>query len=239
MDGRDPLDGVERVAFAEEVSSAMRHAVRNKLAAARNAATYIQRRLSKTEAWQSDARIPTFHGLIESELDAAGGLLDPKDTLAHVFTRHAERVSASRCIREAVAHARVGTDAAPSVRVEAPDDAEVMVDPRELTLAVRCLVENAVEATQGKGPVSVRGSRDGDRFVIEVTDDGPGIEESRREEAMRAFFTTKPGHAGVGLPIARRIARRYDGAFALGTSPSGGLVARIDLPTSPLPAVQP
>jgi len=236
VEGRDPLDGVERVAFAEEVSSAMRHAVRNKLAAARNAATYIQRRLSKTEAWNSDARIPTFHGLIESELDAAGGLLDPKDALAHLFTRHPERVSASRCIREAVEHARVGAEAARSLRVEAPDDAEVMVDPRELALAVRYLVENAVEATNGEGPVHVRGSRDGDRFVIEVTDGGPGIEESRREEAMRAFFTTKPGHAGVGLAIARRIARRYDGAFVLGTSPSGGLVARIELPTA---AVQP
>jgi signal transduction histidine kinase len=120
--------------------------------------------------------------------------------------------------------------------VEAWDDAEVLVDPRELALAVRCLVENAVEATSGKGPVSVRGSRDGDRFVIEVADGGPGIEESRREEAMRAFFTTKPGHAGVGLAIARRIARRYDGAFVLGSSPSGGLVARIELPTA---AVQP
>ena len=236
MDGRDPLDGAERVAFAEEVSSAMRHAVRNKLAAARNAATYIQRRLSKTEAWQSDARIQTFHGLIESELDAAGGLLDPKDALAHVFTRHAERVPAARCIREAVQHARVGADGARSVRVEAADDAEVMVDPRELALAVRCLVENAVEATNGQGPVSVRGTPDGNRFVIEVADEGPGIEEPRREEAMQAFFTTKPGRAGVGLAIARRIARRYDGAFALGTSSSGGLIARIELPTA---AVQP
>jgi signal transduction histidine kinase len=232
VDGRDPFDGVERVAFAEEVSSAMRHAVRNKLAAARNAATYIQRRLSKTEAWQSDTRIQTFHGLIESELDAAGGMLDPKDALAHLFTRHAERVPASRCIREAVGHARVGTETARTVRVEAPDDAEVIVDPRELALAVRCLVENAIEATGGNGPVSVRGSREGDRFVIEVADDGPGIEESRWEDAMQAFFTTKPGHAGLGLAIARRIARRYDGAFALGSSPSGGLVARIELPTA-------
>jgi signal transduction histidine kinase len=210
----------------------MRHAVRNKLAAARNAATYIQRRLSKTEAWQSDPRIQTFYGFIETELDAAAELLDPKDALAHLFTRHAERVPASRCIREAVEHARVGADAARAVRVEVPDDAEVIVDPRELALAVRCLVENAFDATGGKGPVSVRGSREADRFVIEVADDGPGIEESRREDAMRPFFTTKPGHAGLGLAIARRIARRYDGGLALGTSPSGGLVARLELPTA-------
>jgi signal transduction histidine kinase len=210
----------------------MRHAVRNKLATARNAATYIHRRLSKTESWQSDPRIQTFHGFIETELDAAGELLDPKGALAHIFTRHAERVPASGCIREAVAHARVGADAARAVRVETPDDAEVNVDPRELALAVRCLVENALEATGGRGPVSVRGNGDADRFVIEVADDGPGIEESRREDAMRAFFTTKPGHAGVGLAIARRIARRYDGGLALGTSPSGGLVARLELPTA-------
>jgi len=230
VEQRDPLEGVEHVAFAEEVSSAMRHAVRNKLAAARNAATYIQRRLSKTEAWQIDPRIQTFHGLIESELDAAGGLLDPKDALAHVFTRHAERVPASSCVREALEHARGEADVTRAVRVEVTDDAEVIADPRELTLAVRCLVENALEATDGKGPISVRGSRMANRFAIEVADDGPGIEESRREDAMRAFVTTKPGHAGLGLAIARRIARRYDGGFTLGTSPGGGLVARIELP---------
>jgi signal transduction histidine kinase len=210
----------------------MRHAVRNKLATARNAATYIHRRLSKTEAWQSDPRIQTFHGFIETELDAAGELLDPKESLAHLFKRHAERVPASRCVREAVEHTRVGADATRAVHVDATDDAEVIVDPRELALAVRCIVENALEATGGKGPVSVRARRDGERVVVEIADEGPGIAESKREEAMRAFFTTKPGHAGVGLAIARRIAQRCDGALALGTSPSGGLVARIDLPAA-------
>lgn len=209
----------------------MRHAVRNKIAAARNAATYIQRRLSKTEAWQSEARIQTFYGLIETELDAAGNLLDPREALAHVFTRKAERVRVSRCIREAVDHARIGSGAT-GVRIEVNEDAEVIVDPRELVLAVRCLIENAVEATRGEGHVSVIGARQDARVVIEVGDDGPGIDETKREEVLGAFFTTKPGHAGLGLNMARRIAGRYDGELALGASAAGGLVASIELPSA-------
>jgi signal transduction histidine kinase len=230
-DGWDPLEAVERVAFAEEVSSSMRHAVRNKIAAARNAATYMQRKLSKTDAWQSEARIQTFHELIGTELDAAGLLLDPKDLLAHLFTRHPERVRVSRCAGEAVHRARVGAGAS-TVLVDTSDDAEILVDPRELALAIRCLVENAVEATRGEGHVSVRGSREDGRVVIEIVDDGPGIVESQRQEALRPFFTTKPGHAGLGLGIATRIARRYEGELALGTSAKGGLVASIMLPVA-------
>jgi C4-dicarboxylate-specific signal transduction histidine kinase len=234
VDRRDPLEAVERVAFAEEVSSSMRHAVRNKIAAARNF-MYIQRKLSKTDPSKSEPRIRTLHALIDTQLDAAGQLLDPEDALAHLFTRRAERVRVSRCVRDAVDHARVGPRSS-AVRVDVGEDAEMFVDPRELALAIRCLVENAVEATGGKGHVSVGGSREDGRVIIQVVDDGPGIVEAQRIEALRPFFTTKPGHAGLGLSIATRIARRYHGELALGTSAKGGVAGTIALPMAEDPA---
>jgi signal transduction histidine kinase len=226
---RDPLSGVEQVAFAEEVSSVVRHTARNKIAAARNAATYIQRRLSKTEDWRKDARIQTFYELMEKELDSVGELLDPRESLGHFFTRQIESVAADRCIREAVDAARVDGPTPPVVRAEAREG-NVTVDSRELTLGIRCLVENAIEA--GAGVVEISGALAQDRYAIEVSDDGPGIPESRREEALQPFFSTKPGHPGLGLGVARRVARRYGGALSLGTSRLGGLSVVVRLPPS-------
>ena len=79
------------------------------------------------------------------------------------------------------------------------------------------------------GPV-----RDG--FEIVVDDDGPGIPESRREEAFRPFHrldegrNLQKGGSGLGLAIARGIARAHGGDIVLGDSTLGGLKAVIKLP---------
>ena len=229
MNRRDPLSGVEQVAFAEEVSSVVRHSARNKLAAARNAGTYIQRRLSKTEEWRQEARIQTFYELMVKELDGVGELLDPRESLDHFFTRRIERVAADGCIRQAIDATRVDDPSRDLVRTDA-GEGHVSADARELALAIRCLVENALEA--GGRVVEVSGTLAQDRYGIEVSDDGPGIPESSRELALTPFFTTKADHAGLGLGVARRIARRYGGELSLGTSRLGGLSAVLKLPAS-------
>ena len=96
------------------------------------------------------------------------------------------------------------------------------------------LVENA---TRHAGHVSVRAGLRKDAVEITVDDDGPGIPEDQRDEAFRPFIrlerSRKPGTGGVGLglTIARDVARGHGGDIELGTSPSGGLRVRVHLPT--------
>lgn len=75
------------------------------------------------------------------------------------------------------------------------------------------------------------------RFVeILVDDDGPGIPEAQREEAFRPFHrldegrNLQTGGVGLGLAIARDIARAHGGDLTLGSSKLGGLRAAIRLP---------
>ncbi|MBN9568624.1 MAG: HAMP domain-containing protein [Alphaproteobacteria bacterium] len=71
---------------------------------------------------------------------------------------------------------------------------------------------------------------------IIVDDDGAGIPESRREEAFRPFHrldegrNLQAGGVGLGLAIARDIARAHGGELTLGASPKGGLRATVRLP---------
>ena len=76
-----------------------------------------------------------------------------------------------------------------------------------------------------------------ERFAqICVDDDGPGIPESRREEAFRPFHrldegrNLQTGGVGLGLAIARDIARAHGGDLLLDKSPLGGLRAIVRLP---------
>jgi signal transduction histidine kinase len=224
----DPLAGVELVATAEELSSRMRHEVRNKLAAARNASTYIRRRLGGSEAWKSDPRVETFYGMMEAELEAANASLEPAELLARVHRRKVERVDAARTIERAVEHARISEVARRALSVHA-DPGQVTADPSELALAIRCLIENAAEAGGAAG-IDVRGRAEPRRYSFVITDDGPGTELSL-DQASEPFFTTKEGHAGLGLAIARRVARRFGGDIELGPSATTkGLVASLQLP---------
>ena len=75
-----------------------------------------------------------------------------------------------------------------------------------------------------------------DAVDIFIDDNGPGIPEDQREEVFRPFFrldasrNLDKGGVGLGLTIARDIARAHGGDISLDQSPSRGLRAHVWLP---------
>lgn len=194
-----------------EATAVLRHDLRNKLAAVRNAAFYIQRRLEKeaAELLAKDARMSTFLGLIRTELDGAEGII--ADRVPHLD----EPVTVPFSVDEAIAAALTST---PHVR-HVVSDLMVRGAADELAVAIRCLVDNATEA--GARTITVGASRDGDRVVVTVTDDGPGIVDAA---------AARPGHMGLGIRIVKRIAARGGGDFTLAGGDGRGVRAAITLP---------
>ena len=97
------------------------------------------------------------------------------------------------------------------------------------------LVANAAEAArETAGGVRVRWSSEGDRAIVVVEDDGPGIPEAQRDQLFtrgkRLDTTGKPG-TGLVLAIVRDVAEIYGGRITLEESEDlGGLLARLSLP---------
>ncbi len=107
----------------------------------------------------------------------------------------------------------------------------VMADPDQLTAAVWALLQNAVEA--GGPGVNVRMELEGeaDTLFLSVVDDGPGVAGTSGERIFQPFYTTKPEGNGVGLSLARQIARAHGGDLVLlKTDPGTGAKFRISLP---------
>jgi two-component system osmolarity sensor histidine kinase EnvZ len=133
--------------------------------------------------------------------------------------------------------ADVGAGAAPAgvgVAVDAPADLSARVRPGALKRALANLVGNAVSHA---GEVRITARRaDGGGVEIFVDDDGPGIAPDRYDDAFAPFSRLDAARSpntkgvGLGLAIARDVARGHGGDVTLGASPLGGLRATVTLP---------
>ncbi len=91
----------------------------------------------------------------------------------------------------------------------------VVGDEPSLRLAIGNLVANAIEASATRQGVEVVVDREDDRAVIDVHDHGRGLGTLARTRAFEPFFSTKFGHEGLGLPVARAVARAHGGELML------------------------
>lgn len=123
------------------------------------------------------------------------------------------------------------------------DEPELYVSGHEvaLTAMFRNLIENALRHTPDRSHVDIALTRTGDRALITVCDDGPGIPAEQREAAFKRFHRgvdSKETGFGLGLSIVQRAVELHDGWIALLEAPSGqGLLVHISIDA--LPAVDP
>ena len=112
--------------------------------------------------------------------------------------------------------------------------ATAWVDPGLIQQAVANLLDNAVSHTPGGGAIRVDVAADGDTASIAVSDAGAGVPEQDRERIFDRFVQldgsrSAPG-AGLGLAIARMIARLHGGELSAGASPLGGACFELRIP---------
>jgi len=123
----------------------------------------------------------------------------------------------------------------------APDGREVRVvliqeedfvlhaDRDQMYRVLSNIAANAV--TAGADAVRLIARRQGDRLVLDIVDNGPGIPEEGRGRLFQPFqFSTRPGGSGLGLTIARDLVQAHGGTLALERTGSDGSTFRIDVP---------
>lgn len=104
------------------------------------------------------------------------------------------------------------------------EDITLDIDPEQFKRVFINLFDNSIEAMGGKGRISANITLKGpDMVSIEVSDTGPGIEESLRERVFQPYFSTKRSGTGLGLAIADRIIVEHEGHIRVGDTQSGGL----------------
>jgi two-component system sensor histidine kinase HydH len=94
------------------------------------------------------------------------------------------------------------------------------------------LILNAIQATEVEGTVTIRTLFIQDRLLVDVYDQGLGIEQENLERIFDPFFTTKENGTGLGLAIALNIATQHGGTLTCRPNAQRGCIFRMELPAS-------
>jgi len=157
--------------------------------------------------------------------------------LAHTdekrLTGHRQPIDLQHLLNELAAAA---TTSRVTIRLQADGPSVTLGHVEHLSRLFSNVLDNAIRyATEA---VIVRITTSGERIVVEITDDGPGIPEEDRERIFDRFVRLDPsrdrtkGTTGLGLAIAREIAVAHHGSISAGGSGPGGAKIIVDLPSS-------
>ncbi len=124
-------------------------------------------------------------------------------------------------------------DAGSDAAYQGPDHCAFLGGPIGLKRLFSNVIENALKYGKRAGVTLIVSASD---VVIRVEDEGPGIPEDEREKVFRPFHRVErsrsrdTGGVGLGLSVARSVARAHGGEVTLTNRPEGGLRVEVHLP---------
>lgn len=168
-------------------------------------------------------------------LSLVGDLVDLQAIERPDFAPEAEALDLSDVARRAAGLLAVRA-ADRDVRIDTPAEDEALPATGDFTRTLQILVNliaNAVRYTPEGGQVWVRTEQEGDLALVVVADQGKGIAPEDQERIFGKFERvdpTEPGGTGLGLYIARRLARAMGGDLAVDSAPGQGARFTLTLP---------
>ena len=167
----------------------------------------------------------------KSDIDAMEEMLDEYlDFARGQLVEATESFDLGQLAEQVVENARRG-----EADIEFVSEADLFAQVRAVT--VQRALENLIGNARSFGDqVRVTVSRAGSRIEVCVEDNGPGIPEDQYDEALKPFSRLDESRnqnrkgVGLGLAIARDVARNHGGEMRLGRSDLGGLKATLSLP---------
>ncbi|NUP09577.1 MAG: HAMP domain-containing histidine kinase [Polyangiaceae bacterium] len=223
---QDERDHAAEAAVVDEVLAVLRHDVRNKLAAARQAAQYLRRRSEGSELMQKDPRFAKFFDLIDAQLAEADHQLSAHPILARVHGREPRSIDPQRVARLAIEDARISRSVDVDLAPGAPfaDEAEVVVAlSRLLDNASRYGDKAANADSSSPAPIRLLGTSDALTYSFCICDEGAGLTEETFRRALR--LELHEHGRGLGLAVARRAALRNQGSLKLQPTERGTRLA--------------
>ncbi|HSK29055.1 MAG TPA: ATP-binding protein, partial [Candidatus Limnocylindria bacterium] len=219
----------ERLSALGNLAATVAHEVRNPL----NAISMGLQRL-KLEFHPAEDRDQYSHltELMLSEAHRLNSIVEQFLSLARPVEINAEALPLEEILKElAELQANDAQRSQVQIRViAAPDLPPLKADPNYMTQVLLNLMLNGMQAMPEGGTLTLEAKTSKDKFIIAVSDTGPGIAPENLSRVFEPYFSTKPQGSGLGLAISLRIIEAHGGTITVANQADGGCRFEICLP---------
>jgi signal transduction histidine kinase len=113
-----------------------------------------------------------------------------------------------------------------------PHDLELTADFGQVEQMLINIIKNAAEAigSMENGVIQLRALGEADWILLQIQDNGPGIDDASLEDIFVPFYTTKKDGSGIGLSISRQIMRNHNGTLSVESDTGLGAVFTLKFP---------
>jgi len=222
----------QKADLASTLLASLSHDLRTPLTAIRVAVENLRQ-----ESMPVDARREQVRAAL-TELDRLTRLfqdiLDMARIDAHGIVADRQWVTPAEIVDAATAHVRHALEGR-TVRVDAPADSEVQVDPRLASAALAHLLENAAQYSPSGQPISVKATAGAGGLEVSVTDYGPGLDPGELDHLFERFYRGRMARqssfgTGMGLAITRGLLAAAGGRVWAENAPGAGARFTIAIP---------
>jgi two-component system sensor histidine kinase KdpD len=225
----------EAIARADELRrsllSAVSHDLRTPLAGAKAAVSSLRADDVGFSPEDTAELLATIEESIDQLTALVGNLLDSSRLAAGVVHPVLRRIYLDEVVHRAIVGIAVGAGGLGRIKVDV-GDAEVMADGGLLERVLVNVIDNAVRYAPA-GMIRVHAGRVGDRTLINVVDEGPGIRRDAADGLFAPFQRLgdqdNSSGVGLGLSVAKGFVEAMGGTIAATDTPGGGLTVEIDL----------
>lgn len=233
---RREVEVAERFAALGRLAAGLAHEIRNPLGAIKASAQYLEEGGEGPTVESSRE----FLDIIVDEVNRLNRVVSSFLDYARPHRGNPVPIDLNAAVRRTVQTLQPGRTDDVEMVLELEDDLPaVAVDAEQIRQVFLNLIQNAVQAMEGKGKLTIASAavdepRGTAPRVVEVrfTDTGRGISKSVMRNLFVPFFTTKEKGTGLGLAISQRIVQNAGGSIQVHTSAGGGTTFTVVLPVA-------
>jgi len=219
----------EKLALAGLLAARVAHDIRNPLASMKIHAQLLEPRV------RGDARSGTLINAVLDDISQVESVIRDLIELARPGAIRRMPADMNALLRTVLRqldarllHRKVGVELDLADRLPL-----VNIDTERFAQALLNVFVNAVDAMPNGGTLGVRTRATGDHVVVDIEDDGVGVDADILDRVFDPFVSSKPGGVGLGLVNARAVVESHGGRIALAPRQPRGTRAMMTLPLGP------